>query len=212
MMNMWPTKTKRDPISDSVTPRKARILVMQGWNRWQILVMLRSFDPIPGKPVVVFDLFSGIGTGFLAAIDTPKITSAPRVTWISIEKDRDASWLHYNSARATVTQDAFDGDIEFVSYVDIETGWIRSDLAIASDKTRDLIARMGHEGAWWIDPTKVSDLLHTLGVPRRNVLVLNGSPCDDCSGNNPRRKGKDGVRSQLFRFGPMVYSAIQDKQ
>jgi hypothetical protein len=94
MMNMWPTKTKRDPISDSVTPRKARILVMQGWNRWQILVMLRSFDPIPGKPVVVFDLFSGIGTGFLAAIDTPKITSAPRVTWISIEKDRDASWLH----------------------------------------------------------------------------------------------------------------------
>ena len=183
---------------------------MQGWNRWQILVMLRSFDPTPGKPIIVFDLFSGMGTGFLAAIDTPKITAAPRVTWISIDKDNDGSWVHYNSARAKVTRDVFQGDLEFASYRDIETGGIRLDLSITSTKTAQLLEQMGHDGAWWLNTHKVNDLLHTLGVSKRNVLVMNGSPCDDCSGNNPRRQGKDGARSQLFRFGPQVYSSIQE--
>ena len=69
--------------------------------------MLRSFDPVPDEPVLVLDLFSGMGTGMLAATDTPKITGASHVIWVSVEKDDDVALLHYNSARAAITSQVF---------------------------------------------------------------------------------------------------------
>jgi len=222
MMNMTPMATARDPVGDNTTPRKARSIIMHGWNRWQILVMLRSFDPIPDEPIVVLDLFAGMGTGFLAAVDTPKIVAAPRVLWISVEIDRDSAWLHYNSVFAEATQDAFEGHLEWLSYCDIENGGFRKELTVNVDSydedppemldykksVQRMVRRLG-TGAWWLKAAKIRDLLQSTGVPKRNVLVLNGSPCDDCSGNNPKRQGRHGARSQLFKYGPIVYNLVK---
>ena len=217
MMNMWSTSAHRDPIGDYVTPRKARSAVMHGWNRWQILVMLRSFDPVPDEPVLVLDLFSGMGTGMLAATDTPKITGASHVIWVSVEKDDDVALLHYNSARAAITSQVFGERLQWLSYRDIETGGLRTDMrvkanAVTSAVDDELLCTLGHQTAWWLDRSAVRRLMRVAGVRARNVLVMNGSPCDDCSGNNPWRQGIKGSRSQLFRFVPIVYcNAKNDK-
>ena len=181
LMSLFDYGSNTSVLQTVLPAQLARKYLGEAWDGEQTRAVLAPMIAKCDKdePILVLDLFSGIGTAMWVAL--PMLADT-MLYWVSVEKDEHKASNQYLIARQAKQQ-----QLNYVSFDNIT----QAEAHARPDTVGNHDALPGEIGPWL---RKLASHI----TSKHNILVLVAPPCNDCSGNNRIRKGVDGDHSKLI--------------